>query len=76
MGPMPTDPADHRENDVDTDDALANSRETGGIGGEDDGDAGGTTGTGENEGFVGRVSGQDDGGAEEVSGAEARAAGS
>lgn len=63
---------DGRESDVDTDDALANSRDTGGDAGADDDDEGSTTGTGENEEFVGRVSGQDDGGAGE-SGAEARA---
>lgn len=62
---------DGRESDVDTDDALANSRDAGGDAGEDDNDEGSTTGTGENEGFVGRVSGQDDGGAGE-SGADAR----
>lgn len=60
-----------REDDVDTDGALANSRETGG---DDDqsGDAGTTTGTGTSEEFVGRTAGQDLGYAGET-GAEARA---
>lgn len=64
--------SDKRESDVDTDEALANARETGG-GDEDEGDAETTTGTGKSEEFVGRVAGQDEGYAGET-GAEARAA--
>ena len=60
-----------REDDVDTDPALANSRPTGGDPGQRD-DSGTTTGTGENEEFVGRTAGQDLG-YEEETGAEARA---
>jgi hypothetical protein len=60
-----------REDDVDTDDQLANSRATGG-GGSEGGDAETTTGTGTSEEFVGRVAGQDEGYAGET-GAEARA---
>lgn len=60
-----------REDDVDTDDALANSRKTGG-GDTQAGDSGTTTGTGENEEFVGRTAGQDLG-YEEETGAEVRA---
>jgi hypothetical protein len=60
-----------REDDVDTDDALANSRATGGDA-DEDGDAGTTTGTGHSEEFVGRTAGQDEGYAGET-GAEARA---
>ncbi|MBA2414774.1 MAG: hypothetical protein H0V64_02535 [Geodermatophilaceae bacterium] len=71
---MTTDAADDRESDVDDDAALANSRETGGDPDAEGDDAGGTTGTGENEEFVGRVSGQD-AGYEGETGAEARAAG-
>lgn len=67
---MSTEP--ERESDVDTDDAVANSRDTGG-GDSDDGDAASTTGTGPTEEFVGRVAGQDEGYAGET-GAEARAA--
>jgi hypothetical protein len=60
------------EEDVDPDDAQALSRATGG--GESDApDATGTTGMGQSETFVGRVSGQDVGYAEET-GAERRAA--
>lgn len=58
------------EDDVDTDDKLANSRATGG-GPDTEGDAESTTGTGDSEEFVGRVSGQDEGYAGET-GAEAR----
>jgi hypothetical protein len=61
------------EDDVAGDDHLAQSRATGGNDGGT-GDADSTTGTGESEEFVGRVSGQDDG-AERLSGAEARAFG-
>lgn len=59
------------EDDVAPDGALARTRETGGVGGQDE-DRGVTTGTGENEEFVGRVAGQDAGDDRE-SGAEARA---
>jgi len=62
-----------REDDVAGDSGLAQSRATGG-GGDGTGDAGSTTGTGNSEEFVGRVSGQDDG-AERLTGAEARAFG-
>lgn len=60
------------EEDVDPDDAQALSRATGGVA-SDAPDAAGTTGTGESETFVGRVSGQDEGYAGET-GAERRAA--
>ena len=60
------------EDDVDRDDSQALSRATGG-GDSDEPDADGTTGTGETETFVGRVSGQDVGYAGET-GAERRAA--
>lgn len=60
-----------RESDVDTDEAVANARETGGSD-EDGADAAGTTGTGQTEEYVGRVAGQDEGYAGET-GAEARA---
>jgi len=60
-----------REDDVDTDRQLANSRPTGGDPGQA-GDAGSTTGTGTSEEFVGRAQGQDIG-YEEETGAEARA---
>jgi len=66
-----TDSSFDREDDVDTDRGLANSRATGGGAGQD-GDSGSTTGTGESEDFVGRVQGQDDG-YEGETGAEARA---
>ena len=62
--------SNERESDVDTDEALANARETGG-GDHNEGDAEATTGTGQNEEFVGRVAGQDEGYAGET-GAEAR----
>ena len=60
------------EDDVHRDDAQALSRATGG-GDSDATDADSTTGTGDSETFVGRVSGQDVGYAEET-GAERRAA--
>lgn len=60
-----------REDDVDTDDKLANSRDTGGDPG-DGGDSATTTGTGASGEFVGRTAGQDEGYAGET-GAEARA---
>ena len=60
------------EDDVDRDDAVALSRATGG-GDSEAPDAGSTTGSGESETFVGRVSGQDVGYAGET-GAERRAA--
>ena len=59
-----------REDDVDTDDKLANSRATGGDE-KDGGDSATTTGTGGSEEFVGRAAGQDEGYAGET-GAEAR----
>ena len=62
-----------REDDVETDRTLANSRATGGDP-EQDGDAGSTTGTGASEEFVGRAQGQDVG-YEEETGAEVRARG-
>ncbi|MBA3419213.1 MAG: hypothetical protein ACR2KO_01105 [Geodermatophilaceae bacterium] len=68
------DAAMDREADVDEDEAVANSRETGGDPDADGADAGSTTGTGESEEFVGRVSGQDLG-YEGETGAEARARG-
>jgi hypothetical protein len=59
-----------REDDVETDRQVANSRATGG--GETTGaDAESTTGTGDSEEFVGRTAGQDEGYAGET-GAEAR----
>ena len=67
---MPVDRALDREDDVDTDDAVANSRATGGRV-DQGGDAGTTTGAGENEEFVGRTAGQDEGYAGET-GAEVR----
>ena len=65
------------ESDVAADTHLARTRETGGVsdGHPDDsteGDAPGTTGTGEGEEFVGRVAGRDLGYAGQT-GAEARA---
>ncbi len=59
-----------REDDVDADDKVANSRATGG-GPDTGGDAETTTGTGDSEEFVGRTAGQDEGYAGET-GAEAR----
>jgi len=59
-----------REDDVDADSKLANSRATGGDA-EDGGDSAATTGTGQSEEFVGRAGGQDIG-YEEESGAEVR----
>ena len=60
------------EEDVGRDDGEALSRATGGVDSDTD-DAAGTTGTGESEEFVGRVSGQDEGYAGET-GAERRQA--
>ena len=60
------------EEDVDPDDAQALSRATGG-GPSDERDARSTTGTGESDTFVGRVSGQDVG-YEGETGAERRQA--
>jgi hypothetical protein len=60
------------EDDVESDDAVARTRATGG-GPSDEPDAGATTGTGESGTFVGRVAGQDVGYAGET-GAERRAA--
>lgn len=59
-----------REDDVDADRQLANSRTAGGDPGQG-GDSGSTTGTGESEEFVGRAQGQDVG-YEGETGAEAR----
>jgi hypothetical protein len=56
--------------DVESDTAVARSRETGGE--TDETGSPTTTGTGRNEEFVGRVAG-DEAGADEESGAEARA---
>lgn len=61
------------ESDVESDKRVARSRK---IGGRPDGsepDAGSSTGTTENETFVGRAAGQDEG-YDEQTGAEARAA--
>ena len=66
-----TDSTFDREDDVDTDPALANSRPSGGDPGSG-ADAGTTTGTGSNDEFVGRAQGQDVG-YEEETGAEVRA---
>ena len=63
------------EPDVEPDPQIARSRETGGVPDHPDateGDAPGTTGTGDGEEFVGRVAGRDLGYAGET-GAEARA---
>ncbi len=60
------------EKDVPVDDATASSRDTGGDEDATGPDHEGTTGTGESEEFVGRVSGQDEGYAG-MTGAEARA---
>ena len=65
------------ESDVEVDEHLARTRETGGSADghpavRAEGDAPGTTGTGEGEEFVGRVAGRDLGYAGET-GAEARA---
>ena len=62
-----------REDDVSTDPALANSRPAGGDPTQRK-DSGSTTGTGENDEFVGRIAGQDLG-YEEETGAEARSQG-
>lgn len=69
---MDTDPRPHEE-DADPDDAEALSRATGGVPDEDVPDQHSTTGTTENDTFVGRVAGQDVGYAGET-GAEKRAA--
>ncbi|GLY85836.1 hypothetical protein Airi02_037650 [Actinoallomurus iriomotensis] len=63
----------HTERDVEPDEAVAASRDTGGVPDPDQPDQATTTGTTPNEEFVGRVTGQDVGYAEET-GAEARAA--
>jgi hypothetical protein len=62
-----------RQDDIGTDPALANSRPIGGDPTQRE-DSGTTTGTGENEEFVGRIAGQDLG-YEEETGAEARSQG-
>lgn len=59
------------EDDVAPDPATARTRESGGIGDQEE-DRGTTTGTGPNEEFVGRIAGQDAGDDRE-SGAEVRA---
>ena len=59
-----------RDDDVETDRQVANSRATGG-GDTAGGDSESTTGTGVNDEFVGRAGGQDEGYAGET-GAEAR----
>jgi hypothetical protein len=67
---------DTSEPDVEPDTQIARSRETGGVpdhpADSTEGDAPGTTGTAENDEFVGRAAGRDLGYAEET-GAEARA---
>jgi hypothetical protein len=62
------------ESDVDPDDAVALSRDEGGVPQSAPADQNSTTGTTPNEEFVGRVSGDDGGGYEGETGAEARAA--
>jgi hypothetical protein len=59
------------EEDVRPDPDVARSRETGGSPTEA-GDSASTTGTGNTDEYVGRVSGQDEGVVERESGAEAR----
>jgi len=66
-------PKPHSESDVPADSAVAESRATGGDPSAPDPDAQSTTGTGDTDEFVGRVSGQDVGYAGET-GAERRAA--
>lgn len=61
------------ESDAPADDNVARSRETGGKPDPDAADPSSTTGTTENETFVGRIAGQDDASADDESGAEARA---
>jgi hypothetical protein len=68
---LPFDRPTTAEDDVEPDNAVARTRETGG-GPGDDADKATTTGTGKNEEFVGRVAGQDEGDDRE-SGAEVRA---
>lgn len=51
----------HSESDVPADPAAAESRATGGDPDADSPDASSTTGTGESDEFVGRVSGADEG---------------
>jgi hypothetical protein len=63
----------HTERDVEPDEGVAASRETGGVPNLDHPDQHTTTGTTPNEEFVGRAAGQDVGYAGET-GAEARAA--
>ena len=65
-------PKPHSESDVPADSAVAESRASGGDPAAQDGDQASTTGTGENDEFVGRAAGQDLGYAEET-GAERRA---
>jgi hypothetical protein len=60
------------ERDVEPDEAVAGSRDQGGVADPDQPDQGSSTGTTPTDEFVGRVAGQDVGYAEET-GAEARA---
>lgn len=60
------------ESDVPTDPHVANSRQSGGRRSDDESDTDSSTGTGENDTYVGRVAGQDPG-YEAETGAEARA---
>lgn len=63
----------HSESDVDDDDQVAGSRDTGGVPDPEAPDQGSTTGTTPDGEYVGRVAGQDVGYAGET-GAERRAA--
>ena len=63
---------EHNESDAPADDAVANTRDTGGVPDESKPDQGSTTGTTPDDEYVGRVAGQDVGYAGET-GAEARA---
>lgn len=65
-------PKPHSERDVPADSAVAESRASGGDPAAQGADHASTTGTGENDEFVGRAAGQDLGYAEET-GAERRA---
>ena len=63
---------EHTERDVEPDEGVAASRDTGGVPNADHPDQHTSTGTTQNEEYVGRVAGQDVGYAEET-GAERRA---
>ena len=65
-------PKPHSERDVPADSAMAESRASGGDPWAEGADKSSTTGTGENDPFVGRAAGEDLGYAEET-GAERRA---